>query len=263
MNRCHSPHSDGRVHCTGLQVRATDHCNKKCMACSSLSPLCSKHDYTAQSLAHDLGCLAKVLHVSEVCLSGGEPMLNPDRGEMLDAIHNCGVAGEVLLITNGYRVAEELDPKFWSSLHRLLHSVYPDQSQEFQTNVMTACQRHGVGYYAHGPSFSYALSGGRRTVAERWKHCSTGGSCMCLREGRLFWCWMTASLEVAFEEHYAEDSIAVEGITTAALFRYLDACCERPLESCRECTGFIDRGEVGWKQAASRGEWLRGSTETK
>ena len=72
----------------------------------------------------DLAVLSQVLHLNELKLLGGEPVLIPDLLEFLRCARASGLAEEITLITNGL-LRHRCYPATFELIDRLQVSLYP------------------------------------------------------------------------------------------------------------------------------------------
>src|SRR5438045_9060842 len=92
---------DGRILNRRVEINVAEHCNLSCRACSHMSPVHVKSFADADVVARDLTTLAPSYHAKVVRLLGGEPLLHPDLGAVIDAVRGSGVCDRVTLVTNG------------------------------------------------------------------------------------------------------------------------------------------------------------------
>lgn len=95
----------GRVH-TDLRVSLTDRCSLRCDYCMPAEglPWLPREELLTTAELIRLVALAVDLGVTEVRLTGGEPLLRPDVVEVVAAIRALPGAPEVSLTTNGLRL---------------------------------------------------------------------------------------------------------------------------------------------------------------
>lgn len=121
----------GRVH-RDLRVSLTDRCNLRCTYCMpadfnawlpSAELLTTDELMTVLQVAVDCG-------ITEVRLTGGEPLLRPDIVEIVDRIAKLENAPKLSLTTNGIRLAELALPLKDAGLERInvsLDTLRPDR----------------------------------------------------------------------------------------------------------------------------------------
>jgi len=84
-------------------VRVTNRCNMKCGFC-----LADPTDYgemTATDIVRALGRLVSRSRLRALCISGGEPLLRPDLGEILAGAHRLGL--HTTVTSNGLLISED------------------------------------------------------------------------------------------------------------------------------------------------------------
>ncbi len=111
--------SFGRVH-RDLRVSLTDRCSLRCT-------YCMPHDFDAWLPHEDLLTTNELLTVMEVAISngitevrltGGEPLLRPDIVEIVSRIKSIPQAPELSLTTNGLKLSKYAQPLFDAGLSR-------------------------------------------------------------------------------------------------------------------------------------------------
>ena len=73
----------------------TEHCNLRCAGCDHSSPLLAKKFAEVAEYQRDLAALSQVLHLRELKILGGEPLLHPDLIEFLRGARASGIADEI------------------------------------------------------------------------------------------------------------------------------------------------------------------------
>ncbi len=102
----------GRVH-RDLRISLTDHCNLRCTYCMPAEgvPWLPRNTLLSATELMRIVEIAVAEGVTEVRLTGGEPLLRPDAVDIIAAIHSIENAPEISITTNGImlpRLAERL-----------------------------------------------------------------------------------------------------------------------------------------------------------
>src|ERR1700691_3146721 len=118
-----APNCPKIVH-TAAEYNLTEHCNLKCAGCDHSSPLLPTKFADVALFQRDLTVLSQVLHLGELKLLGGEPLLHPDLLEFLRCARASGIAKEITLVTNGL-LLHRCDPATFELIDRLWVSLYP------------------------------------------------------------------------------------------------------------------------------------------
>jgi organic radical activating enzyme len=114
----------GKLWVSHLGVPAVQHCNLRCAACSHAAPLLPKSFVSPDQLKDDLEKLSQHLRVGEFRILGGEPLLHPNLGDLIEVVRRSKISSSICLVTNGVLI-HTLDPVLWKSLDRLWVSFYP------------------------------------------------------------------------------------------------------------------------------------------
>ena len=115
----------GRVQTRSLEVHVVDHCNLRCRACCSLSPVLPKWFIDPADLERDLRRAGGVLAPRFLKLVGGEPTLHPALDECLAVARSAALAPIVSVTTNGFLLPRASE-RFWRLTQALTVSLYPE-----------------------------------------------------------------------------------------------------------------------------------------
>ena len=125
--------SFGRVH-KDLRVSLTDKCNLRCTYCmpaEGVEWLPSQHILNTNELNKLLKILCD-LGITEIRLTGGEPLLRPDILEIIENISKIESKPEISLTTNGIRLAPIAQQLFDAGLKRINISLDTLQPERFK-----------------------------------------------------------------------------------------------------------------------------------
>lgn len=113
-----------KIHTRAVEFAAADHCNLRCSGCSHMSPFARPRLPAEDELARDMGRLATAMFATEIRILGGEPLLNPRIVPILKAAKASGIAGRVVLTTNGL-LLHTMSKEFWANVDEVRLSLYP------------------------------------------------------------------------------------------------------------------------------------------
>lgn len=110
----------GRVH-RDLRISLTDHCNLRCTYCMPAEgvPWLPRNTLLSPTELMRIVEVAVAEGVTEVRLTGGEPMLRPDVVAVVDAIHSIENAPEISITTNGIALPKLARPLADAGLSRV------------------------------------------------------------------------------------------------------------------------------------------------
>lgn len=136
---------NGKIQTEGIQFAAAHHCNLRCADCVALSPYASPRFPSTDSTAADLGCLGTVLHAQEVRMLGGEPLLNPELGQLASVARKSGIADAVTMFSNGLLLGR-MEEAVWQNLDLLNLSLYPEAPPPAAVldRALAQAQQHGT-----------------------------------------------------------------------------------------------------------------------
>jgi len=75
-------------------------------------------------LARDMSRLSTAMFAEEIRIVGGEPLLNPRIATILKVARTSGIAGRVVLFTNGL-LLHTMSKEFWSNVDEIRVNLYP------------------------------------------------------------------------------------------------------------------------------------------
>lgn len=231
-----------------LELNVTTHCNLKCYGCGRGSPAFAEESVSVSDLAADLSALAKVLHVREFRLAGGEPLQHPAIVEIADLVRRSGVADEITLITNGV-LLHQAPVELWKQIDQMWVSVYPGVKRGLtRDEILSLGAAHNVKVrYKITDSFSRRMLNAenrdRELVRDIYADCYQRNGCHSIYQGRYFKCasgplvpkWLGRVGAGAGD--FSADGVSLRD--NPALRRELEnyLASEEPLTACRYCLG--------------------------
>lgn len=114
----------GKIQVHAIEFAAADHCNARCSGCSHMSPFLASKFRSEDEFERDFGPLATVMQAEEVRILGGEPLLNPRIAPILKAARSSGIAGHVVVTTNGL-LLHTMPDEFWANVDEVRLNLYP------------------------------------------------------------------------------------------------------------------------------------------
>jgi organic radical activating enzyme len=87
-------------------------CNLSCKGCISLSDFDRRGVESLKDIQNQCKTWSQILDPSVISIFGGEPLLHPRIGKVLDAIRKYWPNAQLRLITNGY-LLKKYDPEMW------------------------------------------------------------------------------------------------------------------------------------------------------
>jgi hypothetical protein len=91
----------GKLWVSSLEVPAVQHCNLRCSDCDHAAPLLPKSFVSPDQLKDDLEKLSQHMRVGEFRIVGGEPLLHPNLGDLIEVVRRSKISSSVTLVTNG------------------------------------------------------------------------------------------------------------------------------------------------------------------
>jgi hypothetical protein len=129
---------------SAAEYNLAEHCNLSCYQCDHASPLVAKKFASLAEFERDMRALSQAVHLSELRLVGGEPLLHPQLIEFMKATREIGIADEIKVYTNGV-LLHTMPDEFWAQTDTLWVSTYPGVRRRMSDEAIAAkCAEHGV-----------------------------------------------------------------------------------------------------------------------
>jgi hypothetical protein len=239
---------------SAAEYNLTEHCNLSCAGCDHSSPLLPKKFADVRQFERDLSALSQVMHLGELKLLGGEPLLHPDLLEFLRCARASGIADEITLVTNGL-LLHRCDPAILESIDRLWISLYPGISLRIEERELESLsKKHNFALDLRRINHFRVTTINSRLedpalVRRIFERCTLAhsGSCHTISEGYYFKCspaaLLTSRMALAGETIRNRDLDGVKIHDNPRLREELEAYlrAEEPLEACRYCLGSSGR----------------------
>jgi organic radical activating enzyme len=236
------------------EYNLTYHCNLKCAGCNHSSPLLPAQFAELDQFQRDLAVLAQVMHLDELKILGGEPLLHPQLAAFLRCASESAIADEITLVTNGL-LLHRCDPEIFELIDRLWVSLYPGVKLPVAADALEALAQHHDFTLELKPTGSFRCT----TVNSRHRDATLvqqifarcelahARSCHAIDQGYYFKCppapFLAARLALngKMVENRDRDGVRIHGNPhlRGALESYLRD--EAPLEACSYCLGSSGR----------------------
>jgi MoaA/NifB/PqqE/SkfB family radical SAM enzyme len=231
-----------------LEINLTAHCNLRCYGCGRGSPALAEEYLSVPRLAEDLAVLAKVVHVGEFKLAGGEPLQHPAILEIVDVVRGSGVADQITLITNGV-LLHQAPFELWEKIDQMWVSIYPGVKRRLSRDeIISMGRKHRVKvWYKITDTFTRRVLNSENRdgelVREIYSDCYQRKSCHSIYNGRYYKCasgpfvpeWLH---RIGIDApDFSGDGVPLHNNPNLRqdLEDYLDS--DTPLTACRFCLG--------------------------
>ena len=129
-----------RIRTRCLEIQAAEHCNIRCSGCAQNSPFLAPQFPDITALHGDLKQLTDILHTERISVVGGEPLLNPQIGELLQTLNICGISDRIVITTNGLLLHKAPDT-VWEMVDAIEISLYPDTKERVLQHLPSIMSR--------------------------------------------------------------------------------------------------------------------------
>ena len=239
------PIVEGRVRTHSLEVHIVDHCNLRCAACCSLSPLLPKWLIDPVDLARDLCLARKALTPTWFKLVGGEPLLHPAIDECLAVARRAEIAEIVSVTTNAF-LLPRMSARFWQLVDALTISLYPEpalppdivaliETRASENNVAVNWKQQDTFVQMDVTELRTDIEANRAIYAECWLR----RRCHIVSRGRFYTCTRPPHFQTLLgqEIDLTEDGVLLDEARSLVtrLRDYLER--DTPLATCARCAG--------------------------
>jgi len=243
-----------------LELIAVDHCNITCGGCNHASPAMPAWFADPDAVYRDFSVLAKVYRPTFLKVLGGEPLMHKNLALLLDAVRAAGMAGKLMLVTNGVLLHRAPDA-VWEAVDEIEISVYPGV-QGLEDNIRLARERmkamgKRLSVYHYGQfraTFSLKGTADQALVRKVYASCKIANfwGCHGVRDGYFYKCPQSMYAGRLVGGIAESDRIAlVDGpALQAALLAFVNS--PQPLSACTHCVGTVGIQEAHTLPARAR-----------
>lgn len=237
-----------------VEVNLTEHCNLSCAGCNHSSPHLPTRFMGLEDFRQDLEALSKVLHVRELRLVGGEPLLHPQLIDFLRIAEKSVFCDIVTITTNGI-LLDQMSDELWGLIDHMIVSVYPGVKLRMNSReVKEAASKHGTAVFLKDtPEFMLGVLNSpiqdKGLVQSLYLRCKIAyeWGCHTVHEGRYYKCTVAPFLETRLGARGVRfKNKEVDGISLHNnpnlrddLERYISS--REPLAACTYCLGTSGR----------------------
>ena len=239
---------DGKIVNRSCEINVVEHCNLSCRGCSHLSPVAPKYFVDPAEVHASLSQLSRSYMAREARLVGGEPLLHPELGSVIDAVRTSGVAQRIVIVTNGLLLSR-MPEAAWSAIDEVEISLYPghDPKPDQWKRIEGLAQEHAVKLFPNGvarfrESYTEQRNEDAELVQQIFTSCKIAHQLRChtVAHGYFFRCPQAYFLPKIMHERFAEphvDGLRIEGTEAFGkrLLAYLTD--PAPMKACSYCLG--------------------------
>ena len=237
-----------------FEVHLTDHCNLSCKFCDHFSPLAQEVFIDIDVYKKDCERLSFLTNqrVKEVRLLGGEPLLNPETGKVIEITRNYFNKTLITIITNGILLTKQSE-EFWRSCRKnkaeIVVTKYPIKLD--YTKIEKLARDNGVKLKYWGgeikTSYHCVLDlEGKHNPKESFKLCYKSNVCIHLSNGKLYPC-PTIPYVFHFNNYFKKNLEICEkdfvDIHKAKGIKEIKAFLSKPVPFCRYCA--VEKTDFG------------------
>lgn len=241
---------DQKIQMNYIEYNIVEHCNLRCYQCDHASPLLHKKFVDIEDFRADLYPLGKVIHVSELKIIGGEPLLHPEIHQLIEVARSTGISDKITLTTNG-TLLHKMNRGLWAQIDRLQVTIYPGVKVRMDLkDLEVLSQEYSFELKViHRNLFRYTLTDtpilDLALVQAIYDECElrTIHNCHTVRAGRYYKCspapFLADRLTVVGTDYLrsADDSVQIRDNPNLRLelLQYLSD--KSPLPACQYCFG--------------------------
>jgi MoaA/NifB/PqqE/SkfB family radical SAM enzyme len=241
-----------------LEANIVNHCNLQCANCDHSASLFKEDFMSLEIFENDLTKMSEIMHVKELKLVGGEPLLHPKIIDFVKIAKHIGISDRVIIITNGILIPQMKD-ELWDLLDGMWISIYPNIDIKID-NLQEMSNKHNLWIWKkETPQFVRVLIDFENENAKLVKHiynmCLDAHtySCHTIHNGRYYKCqpsvYMAKRLsKLNINYDYERDSILIHKNRNLQEEVISFTNSPYPLRSCSFCLGsqgaFVDHRQL-------------------
>ena len=252
-----------------VELHLADHCNLNCTGCLHFTPLAEKLCARPEVVEADLAALRrKFRYIRHVTLLGGEPLLNPDYGKIVEVVNRVSPESLITAVTNGVLLKNDALDLFLDVCKRfsvrVKWTIYPPLRSRRQ-EIVARFKEAGVRLFTIEVGDFYVKmnpNGGDPKAALRF--CRKTTYCPYLRDGRIYTCAQAFHIRDYIKLYEKETDKKSEMVPSRGLAVYDETTdgwsvleyLMTPCETCRFCADSFRY--IPWSQSLKHyKEWVR------
>jgi len=192
-----------------LEYHIAEHCNMNCKSCFHFSNLVKQPEFgNFEQYIRDLRRLSMLFsNIDRIHLMGGEPLLNPELLQFIDATRQFFPNATICILTNGMLI-KKMKPELIEAILKnevyLRVSIYQPMIDK-RAEVATFLKQHGIKHWVSDPYLNFAKyinlegnSNPKKVVAQ-----CPASRCTFLSNGRLARCALPFNITY-FNKHFGK-----------------------------------------------------------
>lgn len=252
-----------------FEVHLADHCNLNCKGCDHFSPIADENFLCVDSYQRDLNRIKQLFgnRVGRIHLMGGEPLLNKNTINIIEATRSTFPYSQIELVTNGILLLDQSE-KFWQSCHDSNVVIRPTKYPikiDYQ-EILKKSERYKVAFrfYNNGEEIKqlYHMKldiSGKQKAPHSFTYCRMSNQCAFLKNGKLYTCPVIPNI-CHFNKYFGQSLVVSENdyidlysnTTAEEILTFLS----QPVPFCRYCnTRQIGYGNDWGCSSKKIGEW--------
>ncbi len=194
--------------------------------------------------------LSQHMRVGEFRIVGGEPLLHPNLGGLIEVARRSNISASIALVTNGVLI-HTLDPVLWKSFDRLWVSFYPGiRTGMPQEEISQRCKNYRVKFTPliidhFQQQLLNEYNDDERHVRRIFQECNNAQKwrCYTILEGYFFRCAVAPQTKIRLAmagqtyQGYHIDGLDIQDRTNLRRRLKDYAFSKQPLGACHYCLG--------------------------
>lgn len=246
--RKYTRNADGTINCESFEVHISEHCNLRCVQCSNVSPFNKPKNLSVQEVESMFRFVKKHLNPDVIKILGGEPLLNPEIGAIVEKIKEIFPTKPLRVITNGLLINRFSEDSF-AKLDQLWVSNYctvPNSKRNIERIFALARKFEMVLNIKEVTEFSKVIPDSRLSsiqAEDSFRNCWMRHRGLMIRNGRFFKCTRPAYIDdyLKTTKQMTTDYAEKDGVPVSACDfndQVLDLLnSNTPLVTCEYCLG--------------------------
>lgn len=215
-----------------LEIHIVEHCNLNCKGCAHFAPIAEKSCISLNKLESMYKNLKPIYNsfFKSIHLIGGEPLLHPEIGKVIELTRKYFPKKEIQIVTNGIKIPK-MPEEFFEKCNKnnIVFNIsrYPisinykeicKKLRKYKIKVLISKKIKKFIYYPLD-------SKGEKNPLESYNKCKYGGKCIQLKDNKLFSCFLSAYISHINKyygtcfTHQKEDYLMIDRPITKEVFQ--------------------------------------------
>lgn len=253
-----------------FEINCAEHCNLNCVGCSTFASLAEPEFVDLEILNNDLKRMSELFsgECESIFLIGGEPLLHPQLGDIVNMARTAFPVGAIFIFTNGVLIPKQ-SKELWKECRKndvsVIITKYPLMVD--YENFTRVLDNEDIKWsWAFGDdSIKYMESSnidltGSQDPEYSFRHCAEANNCIKLKNGKLYTC-TPVSAAYKFNKAFNKDLLVTDddmiNIYDDVSAKEILEKLAKPIPFCGYCNKKSETKKFKWSVSKNEiSEWI-------